>query len=35
MIDGAGLVDILPNLIVLVAMTAVFLVIGAYTFRWE
>jgi len=35
MIDGAGLMDILPNLITLVVMTAVFLAIGAYTFRWE
>jgi len=35
MIDGAGLVDILPNLMVLVVMTAIFLIIGAYTFRWE
>ncbi|MFC1602074.1 ABC transporter permease [Pseudomonadota bacterium] len=35
MIDGAGLMDILPNLTVLVVMTAVFLAIGAYTFKWE
>jgi len=35
MIDGAGLMDILPNLIALVAMSVIFLAIGAYTFRWE
>ncbi len=35
MIDGAGLMDILPNLITLMVMTAIFLAIGAYTFRWE
>jgi ABC-type polysaccharide/polyol phosphate export permease len=35
MIDGATLMDILPNLIVLAGMTAVFLAIGAYTFKWE
>ncbi len=35
MIDGAGLVEILPNLLALVAMTAVFLAIAARTFRWE
>jgi len=35
MIDGAGLMDILPNLITLMVMTVIFLAIGAYTFRWE
>ncbi len=35
MIDGAGLVEILPNLLALLAMTAVFLAIAARTFRWE
>lgn len=35
MIDGAGLLDIAPNIIALVVMTTVFLTIGAYTFRWE
>lgn len=35
MIDGATLLDIAPNIITLVVMTAVFLAIGAYTFRWE
>jgi ABC-type multidrug transport system permease subunit len=33
--DGAGLLDILPQLGVLTAMTAVFLAIGASLFRWE
>jgi len=35
MIDGAGLMDILPNLMTLLVMTVIFLAIGAYTFRWE
>ncbi len=35
MIDGAGLMEIMPNLMALVAMTAVFLIIAARTFRWE
>jgi len=35
MIDGAGLMDILPNIMVLVVMSAAFLAIGAYTFKWE
>ena len=35
MIDGASLLDIAPNLIVLVVMSALFLVIGSYSFRWE
>lgn len=33
--DGASLFDILPQLGVLTAMTAVFLAIGASLFRWE
>ena len=35
MIDGAGLLDIAPNLIVLVGMTALFLALGSWLFRWE
>ncbi len=35
MIDGASLVDILPNLTALVVMTVVFLTVAACTFRWE
>ncbi|MCF6353837.1 MAG: ABC transporter permease [Candidatus Polarisedimenticolaceae bacterium] len=35
MIDGAGLMDIWPNLMALMVMTAVFLLIAARTFRWE
>jgi ABC-type multidrug transport system permease subunit len=35
MIDGAGLVDISGHLLALVFMTLLFLVIGAYGFRWE
>lgn len=35
MIDGLGLMDIAGHLLVLLAMTGVFLAIGAYTFRWE
>ena len=35
MIDGAGIVQILPNLSVLLVMTVVFLGIASYFFRWE
>lgn len=34
MLDGAGLFDIAPHLLALCAMTAVFLVLGAWLFRW-
>lgn len=34
MLDGAGLLDIAPDLLVLCAMTAVFLALGAWLFRW-
>ncbi|KPK39771.1 MAG: ABC transporter permease [Gammaproteobacteria bacterium SG8_47] len=33
--DGATLVDIFPNLLVLALMSVIFLAIGARTFRWE
>jgi ABC-type multidrug transport system permease subunit len=35
MIDGAGLVDVSRQIIVLVVMSVVFLVIGSVLFRWE
>ncbi|MDA3812290.1 MAG: ABC transporter permease [Spirochaetaceae bacterium] len=35
MIDGAGLVDILPNIGILSAMTILFLLIASFFFRWE
>jgi ABC-type multidrug transport system permease subunit len=35
MIDGAGLLDIAGHLAVLALMSAVFLALGAYGFRWE
>ncbi|MCP4407359.1 MAG: ABC transporter permease [Gammaproteobacteria bacterium] len=35
MIDGAGLMAISDHLLTLMAMTALFLAIGSYTFRWE
>lgn len=35
MIDGAGVVDVLPQLGVLAAMTIVFLLLGAALFRWR
>jgi ABC-2 type transport system permease protein len=35
MIDGAGLAQIAPQLIVLTAMTAVFLAFGSWLFRWR
>ncbi|WP_241973674.1 ABC transporter permease [Aliidiomarina shirensis] len=34
MFDGAGFAEILPQIIVLIAMTFVFLVVGARLFRW-
>ena len=34
MLDGAGLVDIAPQLLMLTAMGAVFLTVGALIFRW-
>ncbi len=35
MIDGAGMALIAPHLLILVAMSAVFLLLGARLFRWE
>ena len=35
MIDGAGLAQIAPQLVVLTAMTAVFLAFGSWLFRWR
>ncbi len=35
MTEGAGLADIAPHLVVLTLMTAVFLSIGSFIFRWE
>lgn len=35
MLDGDGLATIAPHLIVLAGMTAVFLIISAWAFRWE
>ncbi len=35
MLDGAGLIDILPNIIVLVGMTALFLLLSSFMFKWE
>ena len=35
MIDGAGLLDVSYHLAVLVGQSLLFLLIGAYTFRWE
>ena len=35
MLDGAGLAAILPELLTLAMMTALFLAIGALTFRWH
>lgn len=35
MIDGASLLDVSPQLIVLTLMTAVFLAIGSFSFRWQ
>jgi len=35
MIDGAGLAEIYPHLLVLLVMSILFLAIGARSFRWE
>lgn len=35
MVDGASLADVIPQLVVLAAMSMLFLLIGAVTFRWE
>ncbi len=35
MIDGAGLLDVMQHIIVLVVQAVIFLLIGTYTFRWE
>ena len=35
MIDGAGLADVSPQLLILGAMSVIFLLISAWTFRWE
>jgi len=35
MLDGASLVDVLPNIAALAAMSAVFLFLGARFFRWD
>jgi ABC-type multidrug transport system permease subunit len=35
MLDGAGFVEILPQITTLVAMSVVFLALGAFTFRWH
>ena len=35
MIDGAGLTDVLPQLATLAIMSAIFLLLGSITFRWE
>lgn len=35
MIDGAGFLDVLPQLMALVLMSAIFIAVGAWYFRWE
>jgi ABC-type multidrug transport system permease subunit len=35
MIDGAGLLDVAPQLTALAAMSIIFIAIGAWTFRWD
>lgn len=35
MLDGAGLVEVLPQLMTLVVMGGIFLTVGALLFRWE
>ena len=33
--DGAGLLDVYPQLLVLIGMATVFFIIGSLSFRWE
>jgi len=35
MLDGAGLADIMPNIVVLLGMTVLFLLVSSLTFKWE
>jgi len=35
MLDNAGLVELLPHIAVLIAMSVVFLIIGILNFLWE
>ncbi|OGW39071.1 MAG: ABC transporter permease [Nitrospirae bacterium GWD2_57_9] len=35
MTEGAGLMDVAPHIVVLAAMTAIFLTVGSFIFRWE
>ena len=35
MLDGAGLPEIMPNMLVLLGLTALFLVVSALSFKWE
>lgn len=35
MLEGAGLADVLPQLAMLAAMTVIFLLVGAWLFRWR
>jgi ABC-2 type transport system permease protein len=34
-LDGAGIADIMPNLIVLPGMTVLFLLLSSLLFKWE
>ncbi|WP_455204950.1 ABC transporter permease, partial [Kaarinaea lacus] len=33
--DGAGLIDVGPQLLILLVMTVVFMLVGSLMFRWE
>jgi ABC-type multidrug transport system permease subunit len=35
MLDGAGLMEIMPQIVTLLGMSTVFLAVGAFTFRWH
>ena len=35
MIDGAGLIDISNHIIILIVQSIIFLLIGAWAFKWE
>jgi ABC-type multidrug transport system permease subunit len=35
MLDGAGLTEIMPEIVILLGMSVIFLAVGAFTFRWH
>ena len=35
MLDGAGLTEVMPEIVILLGMSVIFLAVGAFTFRWH